>query len=78
MSRSGSLFRVGGWYLLPPQGTLCPAEGWPTAWQVHTPTCDCAERATQLERAGQVRGPLEHEGRTKEIEGPNLGTHKPK
>ncbi|XP_077729143.1 src-like-adapter 2 isoform X3 [Canis aureus] len=57
-------------------GTLCPAEGWPTPWQVHTSTCYCAEGTTQLERAGQVRGPLEHEGRTKK-DSP-LGTHNPK
>nr|XP_058894082.1 src-like-adapter 2 isoform X3 [Kogia breviceps] len=36
---------------------LCPAEGRPTPWQVHTSTCDCAEDTTQLERAGQVRSP---------------------
>ncbi|XP_040494204.1 src-like-adapter 2 isoform X6 [Ursus maritimus] len=37
-------------------GTLCPAEDGPTPWQVHTSTCDCAEGATQLERAGQSPG----------------------
>ncbi|XP_040494202.1 src-like-adapter 2 isoform X3 [Ursus maritimus] len=58
-------------------GTLCPAEDGPTPWQVHTSTCDCAEGATQLERAGQVRGPLEHEGRTKELEGPIPGNPRP-
>ncbi|XP_032275524.1 src-like-adapter 2 isoform X2 [Phoca vitulina] len=53
------------------------SEGWPAPWQVPTPTCDCAEGTTQLERAGQVRGPLEHEGRTKEKEGPTPGNPQP-
>ncbi|XP_020933553.1 src-like-adapter 2 isoform X3 [Sus scrofa] len=35
-------------------GTLCPAEGQPTPWQGHTPTRDCADDTTQLERAGQL------------------------
>ncbi|XP_016074804.1 PREDICTED: src-like-adapter 2 [Miniopterus natalensis] len=44
---------------------LRPAESWSSPWQRHTPTCDCAEGSPQLEGAGQVRGPLEHEGRTR-------------
>ncbi|XP_016793362.1 src-like-adapter 2 isoform X2 [Pan troglodytes] len=31
------------------------SEGWPAPWQGYTPTCDCAEDTTQLERAGQVK-----------------------
>ncbi|EAW76116.1 Src like adaptor 2 [Homo sapiens] len=30
------------------------SEGWPAPWQGYTPTCDCAEDTTQLERAGQL------------------------
>nr|KAF6472467.1 Src like adaptor 2 [Molossus molossus] len=33
---------------------LCPAESWPGPWQGHTLTCNCAEGAPQLERAGQL------------------------
>ncbi|XP_006875788.1 PREDICTED: src-like-adapter 2 [Chrysochloris asiatica] len=30
------------------------SEGWPTSWQAYTPTCDCANNASELERAGQL------------------------